>query len=184
MLRVYNQDSRRNSQADDRAKLMNRTISSTPEHKKLCAFVAESNRIEGIDRVLDHEIAAHIAFLSLLSYVTLEDLEIFVDKIASVPLRRSLGQDVRVAGHVPPPGGPAIETDTKTLLAEINAYELTPYEAHIRYETLHPFLDGNGRSGRALWAWQMLREGKDPFALPFLHCFYYQALDGARRIPA
>ena len=48
------------------------------------------------------------------------------------------------------------------------------------YEMLHPFMDGNGRSGRALWAWMMLRLGQDPFALLFLHRFYYQTLENSR----
>jgi hypothetical protein len=38
-----------------------------------------------------------------------------------------------------------------------------------------------GRSGRALWAWQMVNTGIDPFGLGFLHTFYYQALDAGRR---
>jgi len=45
------------------------------------------------------------------------------------------------------------------------------FEVHLDYEHLHPFTDGNGRSARMLWAWQM-RE----FPLGFLHTFYYQAL--------
>ena len=48
-------------------------------------------------------------------------------------------------------------------------------ETHVRYELLHPFLDGNGRSGRALWLWLM---GQAP--LGFLHTFYYQTLSAAR----
>ncbi len=47
----------------------------------------------------------------------------------------------------------------------------------VRYELLHPFSVGNGRSGRTLWAWCMLRRGDDPFTLPFLHRFYYQTLE-------
>jgi hypothetical protein len=49
-----------------------------------------------------------------------------------------------------------------------------PLEAHVRYETLHPFTDGNGRTGRALWYWMMV--GSSRADLGFLHAFYYQTL--------
>lgn len=144
---------------------------------ELRAFVIESNRIEGIHRPpRDYEGGAHARLLAL-DHVAVPDMEMFVRDVAAVPLRRARGQDVWVGDHRPPAGGPAIETELAALLEVINERgALTPYEAHVRYEALHPFLDGNGRSGRALWAWQMLREGQDPFALPFLHRFYYQAL--------
>lgn len=32
-------------------------------------------------------------------------------------------------------------------------------EAHIRFESIHPFADGNGRIGRILMNWQRLKEG-------------------------
>lgn len=55
----------------------------------------------------------------------------------------------------------------------------TPYDVHQQYETLHPFTDGNGRSGRALWLWQMIRDGQRA-QLGFLHTWYYQSLREAR----
>jgi Fic family protein len=55
-----------------------------------------------------------------------------------------------------------------------------PWKCHVRFETLHPFLDGIGRTGRAIWVWQMQRIGRDPFALPFLHRAYYQSLENTR----
>lgn len=33
---------------------------------------------------------------------------------------------------------------------------------HITYENIHPFVDGNGRTGRLFWQWQRLKAG-----LPF-----------------
>ena len=53
--------------------------------------------------------------------------------------------------------------------------ETDPWVFHVQYERLHPFTDGNGRSGRALWAWQMMRR-REGLALGFLHRFYYQTL--------
>ena len=32
-------------------------------------------------------------------------------------------------------------------------------KAHFRFESLHPFFDGNGRTGRLLLNWQLLRAG-------------------------
>jgi hypothetical protein len=146
----------------------------------LADFVRESNRIEGIHRdPTPTELHAHERLLGLDS-VTVGELEDFVHRVAGAELRRVPGMDVRVGRHVPPLGGPHIEARLDNILAAVRYHELGPYEAHRQYEILHPFRDGNGRSGRALWAWQMRRDGRDPFALPFLHAYYYQSLDAAR----
>lgn len=151
----------------------------------LVAFVRESSAIEGIRRdPLPREIEAHEIFLAL-EKVTIADLEEFVGVVAGASLRRRPGMDVIVGPHEPPPGGPKIKAELAELLTVLhNTIEghsrITPWEAHVEYETLHPFTDGNGRSGRVLWAWQMLREGRDPFGLGFLHTAYYQALGASR----
>jgi hypothetical protein len=153
---------------------------------RLDSFVRESNRIEGIHRdPTPEEIQAHEELLAL-DTVTVEDLECFVGRIQpGAELRRRPGMNVRVGAHLPPLGHPKIERELTGLLTAISnavngQIERTPWQAHVEYETLHPFQDGNGRSGRALWAWQMLQEGRDPFALPILQHFYYDALDWGR----
>jgi Fic family protein len=159
------------------------------DHQRLLDFIRESNRIENIRRrTKSIEVTAHREFLAL-DEVSVHDLELFVKRVAGKPLRRHEGMNVSIVDrgsgrvvHAPPPGGPAIEGDLRELLIKARSGEYTPYQIHCAYETLHPFLDGNGRSGRVLWAWQMLNvEGKMPFGLPFLHSFYYQALSGNRR---
>lgn len=140
-------------------------------------FIAESNRIEGINRPgTREEIRAHDHLWSL-EIISVGDLEDFVKAIAGASLRRYPGRDVRVGSHTPPPGGPNIETQLFGLLDAIGSGHLNPFHAHQRYEHLHPFMDGNGRSGRALWAWHMAKRGLDPFPLPFLHRWYYQSLE-------
>jgi hypothetical protein len=67
----------------------------------------------------------------------------------------------------PSPGWSLDRDRTAGLIRRINVRDIGPYPAHIRYEKLHPFMDGNGRSGRAIWA--LMMRGRDPFSLPFLH---------------
>lgn len=148
---------------------------------KLEQFVSESNLIEGIDRApKDYEIEAHRRLLAC-DFLTLKTVEDFVFDICGKRLRAEQGMDVRVGPHIPIPGGPRVRYELMHLLEDdINPKVLTPFEAHIAYEKLHPFMDGNGRSGRAIWAWMMQREGLDPYSLRFLHRWYYQSLDASR----
>lgn len=149
--------------------------------RRIYAFAEESNRIEGIDRPPTQGEVAALHELLQLPTLHVADVESYVWRVAGAELRRHERMNVRVADHLPPPGGPQLEQDLADLLLRISAPRLlTPYVAHVAYETLHPFMDGNGRSGRAIWAWHMQTWGRDPFALPFLHRFYYQALDASR----
>lgn len=144
---------------------------------ELRSFVAESNRIEGIHRVLDSEVDATAAFLKLET-VRVQDLSALVAVFApGHRLRDKPGLNVRVGNYCPPPGGPLILSSLENLLYNVDCGSVTPFQAHLRYEALHPFTDGNGRSGRALWLWVM--KGIAP--LGFLHMFYYQTLAAIER---
>jgi len=135
-------------------------------------FITESNRIEGIHRPASKaEVEEYIRFMAL-AVVTVEELEHFVSVYQpGARLRDQEGLDVRVGKHTPPRGGPGVRKWLVTVLKE--ATVIGPYQTHVLYEQIHPFTDGNGRSGRMLWAWQM----RD-FPLGFLHHFYYQSLSG------
>jgi hypothetical protein len=154
--------------------------------KLLSGFVRESNRIEGINRPpTADELDATLRFVGL-GTLTRDDVTGLVGVFQpDAVLRDQPGLNVRVGPHRPPAGGP----DISTALDEIIGIAHTathPYVTHHAYETLHPYTDGNGRSGRALWLWGMRR--RDKFGrsfdlvleLGFLHTWYYQSLEFAR----
>ena len=143
----------------------------------LHSFVKESNKIEGIlDGPTLEEIGAHTKFLALRQ-PTVRDMEDFVGQVQpGAKLRDKAGMDVRVGDHRPPKGGPHVRAELEKILHELGfplSHELA-YNIHHMYETLHPFMDGNGRSGRVLWLWCM--GGIENVRLPFLHVWYYQSL--------
>lgn len=146
----------------------------------LTAFVKESNRIEGILREpRKAEIEAHQKFLAV-SPASLEESTLVAFVAAVAPgklLREKRGMDVRVGNHIAPPGGPPI-SDNLIQILTMAAEGADPYAVHQAYESLHPFMDGNGRSGRALWLWQMKVCGNydRALALGFLHSWYYASL--------
>lgn len=159
------------------------------QHRKLdCIdFLRESDRIEGI-RAPITEAKKRNFMLFLSGSLTLESVCAYQATVApGKPIRDRIGMNVSVGNYVAPRGGRNIIIDLMTLLAKIDRawksewHLFQPWHAHCDFEALHPFMDGNGRTGRAIWAWHMLKIGQDPFALGFLHTFYYQTLTNTDR---
>lgn len=142
----------------------------------IAAFAEESNKIEGIDGASQKECDALDTFVTR-PFITIDNLIEYVQEIQpDAVLRLGSMHNVRVGNHIPPPGGPAIGYMLQGILDKAEKSEaLNPQHIHVEYEMLHPFTDGNGRSGRALWLWMMLKQNQN-VDLGFLHTFYYQTL--------
>lgn len=74
--------------------------------------------------------------------------------------------DVRVGAHYPP--SPIIATAMiHNWLLDLTHHwkALDPKEMHIAFEQIHPFVDGNGRTGRMLMWWHERKLGREPTLL-------------------
>ena len=74
-----------------------------------------------------------------------------------------------------------VETEIKNLLAWYNKLDVKSFEQiltfHKRFETIHPFQDGNGRVGRLLMFKECLANNVVPFIIDEAHkMFYYRGL--------
>jgi hypothetical protein len=143
--------------------------------------IRESNEIEGIYRdPSDAEVEEWKRFMAL-DEIQIDDLKRFVYVYAGAGHRlRNLITDAHYIGKRTLTGGSQVTFDLAILLQMINHDDINPWHAHVEYEYLHPFTDGNGRSGRMLWHWMMKRKYGGSYesmtSIGFLQRFYYQAM--------
>ncbi len=94
--------------------------------------------------------------------------------LADQPLDRGIYRrlPVRIVGAVHTPPEPyLVAPQMEALLAEFAQTRLHPLVAaavfHIRFEAIHPFIDGNGRTGRLLANFLLMRAGYLPVNIKF-----------------
>ncbi|MFI5332606.1 MAG: Fic family protein [Candidatus Babeliales bacterium] len=145
--------------------------------------IIESNSIEKILRPPTVEEIAELDRFLDNEKITISELEKFVKVFQpDAKLRQDYGMNVRVGRYIPPYGGPQIRHGLDGLLNQQSKW--SSHKMHVHYELLHPFSDGNGRSGRALWLWKRLSEQNMKNWTPFLLEFYYQTLREAGELYA
>ena len=135
-------------------------------------WIRESNLIENVDRHID-DLRCELAWEELQERHWTMDTVLWLHK--QIMLRR-LGLDmagkirrhnVQVGSRVCPPwnevGNRLHEWAHHGAARGIDEDDIRGF--HVRFEHIHPFADGNGRTGRMLMNWQRVRCGFKPLCI-------------------
>ena len=120
-------------------------------------FVRVSNRMAGIEREpTPSEISAHRGLLAA-NALRVENLELFVHHVAEgAQVRREPAPQAMSADEEAFPRE-QLKADLATIVLAAQKQAASPQRLHRIYTLLSPFTDGNGRCGRALLMWQIMR---------------------------
>lgn len=142
-----------------------------PPREDVIEFLTESNAIEGVfgEEALEDALKA---WDYSLTYGKSENPD-YLDLRVMLRIHKYLLQrrDPRIAGklrecdvwiggeHKKFISTPILQAQVIEALKLIKGLKEDPKHAHIRFEGVHPFEDGNGRVGRILYNWQRLNMG-------------------------
>ena len=135
-------------------------------------WIRESNLIEGIDDPKEDARCLVVWKLLRRKRWSLTSVLWIHSRIMFVLNRRIAGKwrecNVRVGNHIPThwhnvPGQMSAWVWNETFAHEKGWEEIK--KAHVRFETIHPFEDGNGRTGRMLMNWQRVKAGLEPLCI-------------------
>lgn len=152
-------------------------------------MVHESNTIEGFPDNPDMDLAS----LRALEALSILDVEVGLSHLIIRRIQQDItscqpdlwdkhkgsyrsqtGTEVSIGGVNAP-----LSIEVQSLMDQWleNFQQRTPKQNHVEFERIHPFADGNGRTGRILMWWQEMANGDEPTIIRSneadLH-YYYQ----------
>lgn len=136
--------------------------------------IRNSNLIEGIDDSLQDARSLDawdwLIKQKKITATVLLDLHrgITIDQLSEKESGHFRTVNVSVGGRLCPAPYLAVEL-TYNWLADLRGHwkTLDPKTMHIRFEKIHPFVDGNGRTGRMLMWWHEKKLGHEPTLIKF-----------------
>lgn len=126
--------------------------------------VYEAKNLARLNKYMHDKAVATDITLDLIKFIHQMLIGIINDSIAG--RFREQGEYVRVGTHIAPPPEQVEGMVQSALLEYGSAHSLHFLDQiarfHLEFETIHPFNDGNGRVGRILINWQLVRLGYPP----------------------
>lgn len=133
-------------------------------------YIKESNAIEGIyaPEEIEQSLIAweFIGGLETISHSDIKNIQGIITKNQSdLPdrakgvYRDAIQANVRVGGRYAPEWSYVPKLMDRWLEA---LFSTAPIISHINFEVIHPFADGNGRTGRMIYWWHCLKAGIEP----------------------
>ena len=134
-------------------------VSATP--REIYEAINHKYAISHILNHLDEELSERL----------IKDVAVLINKnISEIAGYRTVSVRIKGAQHVPP----APNQIPQQMMYFVYHYNHTEYEdifqklaeTHIHYERIHPFEDGNGRTGRLILNFELIRNNMPPIVIP------------------
>jgi Fic family protein len=139
-------------------------------------WIRESNLIEGVDEPEEDRRSLRAwNWLIKQPFITLDILLTLHRKIMRKKLGREAGHLRTCNVYVGNRTCPHYEQVPQLLHYWLHGSAKTdsPERAHVEFEKIHPFVDGNGRTGRMIMNWQRVHNNLEPLCILADHRWAY-----------